>query len=83
MLAAMIEARSCERFRLLAKEMKDEELKEFYKNLMVSEAGHFRLFIDLATKYLPKEKVMERWEQWVEMETIMMKEWELRGDRMH
>lgn len=83
MLAAMIEARSCERFRLLARDINDEELREFYKKLMVSEAGHFRLFLDLAIKYIDKDKVMKRWNEWVDMETELMRQWELRGDRMH
>lgn len=83
LLAAMIEARSCERFRLLAREVQDDELRAFYRDLMVAEAGHFRLFLDLACEYIDRDRVMERWAQWVEMETEMMREWAVRGDRMH
>ena len=83
LLAAMIEARSCERFRLLARDVQDEELRGFYRDLMVSEAGHFRLFLDLACEYIDRDRVMRRWAEWVEMEAEMMREWEMRGDRMH
>ena len=83
LFSAMIEARSCERFRLLSKEMEDEELREFYKRLMVSEAGHYRLFLDLACEVMDKVKVMARWEEWLEYEAGIMKNMDLRGDRMH
>ncbi|MCW5909303.1 MAG: tRNA-(ms[2]io[6]A)-hydroxylase [Chitinophagales bacterium] len=83
LFAALIEARSCERFRLLSKNIADEELKNFYKNLMVSEAGHYRLFLDMACDLSGKEKVMNRWDEWLEYEASIMKKLELRGDRMH
>ncbi|MCD8528974.1 MAG: tRNA-(ms[2]io[6]A)-hydroxylase [Chitinophagales bacterium] len=83
LVAALIEARSCERFRLLSTEINDAELRTFYKNLMVSEAGHFRLFLDLATNILPKEIVMKRWEEYLDYEAEVLKEIELRGDRVH
>lgn len=83
LVAALIEARSCERFRLLSTDIKDNELKEFYRKLMISEAGHFRLFLDLAFTVMPKEKVMERWEEYLVFEAEIMKEIELRGDRVH
>jgi tRNA-(ms[2]io[6]A)-hydroxylase len=79
----MIEARSCERFRLLSKEINDEELREFYKRLMVSEAGHYKLFLDLAISVSGDEFVEWRWQQWVEYEAEVIQKIELRGDRMH
>lgn len=83
LLAALIEARSCERFRLLSLEINDNELRHFYHKLMISEATHYRLFIDLADKYFEKEKVRKRWEEWLEYETKVLNELELRGDRIH
>jgi tRNA-(ms[2]io[6]A)-hydroxylase len=64
----MIEARSCERFRLLSKELNDEELREFYKRLMVSEAGHYKLFLDLAIAVSGEDHVEKRWQEWLEYE---------------
>lgn len=83
LFAALIEARSCERFKLLSKEIADDELKSFYRNLMVSEAGHYKLFLDMACSIGDKEKVLQRWEKWLEYEAEVMKEMTLRGDRMH
>ncbi len=83
LFSALIEARSCERFRLLSKNINDEELKQFYKNLMVSEAGHYRLFLDLACNLGGKEKVLNRWDEWLEFEADIMKNLSIRGDRMH
>ena len=83
LLAALIEARSCERFRLLSLEISDNDLKHFYHKLMISEATHYRLFIDLAGNYFEKEKVKKRWEEWLEYETKVLGELELRGDRIH
>jgi tRNA-(ms[2]io[6]A)-hydroxylase len=83
LISALIEARSAERFRLLASELTDEGLRKFYKRLMISEAGHFRLFLDLALKYIPKEKVMKRWEEYLEKEKEILANIELRGDRVH
>ncbi len=83
LFSALIEARSCERFRLLSKIINDEELKQFYKNLMVSEAGHYRLFLDLACNLGGKEKVLNRWDEWLEFEADIMKNLSIRGDRMH
>jgi len=50
---------------------------------MVSEAGHYKLFIDLAYNYLPMDKVKTRWEEWLKIEEGIMKNLDLRGDRMH
>lgn len=83
LFSALIEARSCERFKLLSNNIKDKELQQFYKNLMVSEAGHYRLFLDLACQYGGKEKVMKRWDEWLKHEAEIMKDLEVRGDRMH
>lgn len=83
LVCALIEARSCERFRLLSLYINDPDLKEFYHKFMVSEAGHYRLFIDLAKTYCDEEKVKVRWKEYLEYEAEVMKELELRGDRMH
>ncbi len=83
LISAMIEARSCERFRLLSLYISDEKLKEFYHEFMVSEAGHYRTFIDLAKLYGPEEKVKARWQEMLDFEAEIMKKRELRGDRIH
>ena len=83
LISAMIEARSCERFRLLSLHISDEKLKDFYHEFMVSEAGHYRTFLDLAKTYAPEEKVKIRWEQMLDFEAEIMKRRELRGDRIH
>jgi tRNA-(ms[2]io[6]A)-hydroxylase len=83
LFSALIEARSCERFRLLSKNIPDEELSQFYKNLMVSEAGHYRLFLDMACEIGGKERTMQRWNEWLQYEAGIMQQMEVRGDRMH
>jgi tRNA-(ms[2]io[6]A)-hydroxylase len=83
LLLALIEARSCERFKLLSVYCDDLELRKFYKKLMVSEAGHYRMYLDLAKQYLDKEKVEKRWEEILTIEGEVMTSMELRGDRMH
>lgn len=80
---AMIEARSCERFRLLSLHINDESLKQFYHEFMVSEAGHYRAFIDLANHYLPEQEVKKRWNEILEAEANILAGLELRGDRVH
>ncbi len=80
---ALIEARSCERFRLLSLYINDEKLRSFYHKFMVSEAGHYRLFLDLAKQYFDEEKVKARWQEYLQREATIMEELELRGDRMH
>ena len=80
---ALIEARSCERFRLLSLYINDDELKKFYHQFMIAEAGHYRLFIDLAEKYAGKETAQNRWQEYLTHETEIMSELTLRGDRMH
>jgi tRNA-(ms[2]io[6]A)-hydroxylase len=83
LLNALIEARSCERFRLLSLHISDPKLKEFYHEFMVSEAGHYRMFIDLAKKYMPDDYVKQRWEEILEGEAKILSTLELRGDRVH
>ncbi|MBY0535346.1 MAG: tRNA-(ms[2]io[6]A)-hydroxylase [Chitinophagaceae bacterium] len=80
---ALIEARSCERFKRLSEGLEDEYMKKFYRRFMESEAGHYTLFIDLAETYLPKEKVRLRWAEWLNYEATIMKDMEVRGDRIH
>ena len=83
LIFALIEARSCERFKRLSEGLDDEYLCSFYRRFMESEAGHYRLFIDLARTYLPEDRVWQRWGEWLQYEAEIMKEMELRGDRMH
>jgi tRNA-(ms[2]io[6]A)-hydroxylase len=83
LVCALIEARSCERFRLLSLYISDDALKEFYHGFMISEAGHYRLFIDLANRYADPVKVKTRWQQYLEYEAEIMTLLALRGDRMH
>ncbi|WP_353481644.1 tRNA-(ms[2]io[6]A)-hydroxylase [Haliscomenobacter sp.] len=80
---ALIEARSCERFRLLSLHISDESLRDFYYKFMVSEAGHYRLFIDLAKRYNDEEKVKQRWQEYLRKEAEILENLDLRGDRMH
>lgn len=73
LFSAMIEARSCERFKLLSKEINDEELSKFYYDLMVSEAGHYTTFITFARKYGKDIDVDKRWKELVEFEGELIK----------
>jgi tRNA-(ms[2]io[6]A)-hydroxylase len=66
--AALIEARSCERFRLLSEELEDKELADFYRNLMVSEANHYTMFLGFARQYGNKKEVDAKWNQLLEYE---------------
>lgn len=68
LFAAMIEARSCERFRVLSQNIKDEELAAFYNELMVSEAGHYTLFLKMARQHAEGIDVDKRWKEWLEYE---------------
>lgn len=83
LICALIEARSCERFRLLSLHVEDENLRKFYHEFMVSEAGHYRMFLDLAKEYLPEDKVKARWQEYLAEEAQIMQNLELRGDRVH
>jgi tRNA 2-(methylsulfanyl)-N6-isopentenyladenosine37 hydroxylase len=80
---ALIEARSAERFKLLSEEIADESLKKFYFELMISEATHYRNFIEIAEYYIPKEKVRQRWLELLAQEAEIMKNLEVRPDRFH
>jgi tRNA-(ms[2]io[6]A)-hydroxylase len=80
---ALIEARSCERFRLLSLYIPEESLKDFYYKFMVAEAGHYRLSIDLAKLYCGEERTAKRWQEYLDYEKELMKTLEIRGDRMH
>jgi tRNA-(ms[2]io[6]A)-hydroxylase len=71
--AALIEARSCERFRLLSESIADQALQKFYRKLMISEAHHYSLFLKLARQYGENEKtVNEKWEDLLEYESQLM-----------
>lgn len=83
LVCAMIEARSCERFRLLSIHLKEEALRNFYHKFMVSEAGHYRLFLDLATHYVGAEKTQARWQEWLAFEANLVTQLKPRADRMH
>lgn len=83
LIFALIEARSCERFKRLSDGLNDEYLSNFYRRFMESEAGHYALFIELAEEYVDKEKVRARWKEWLAYEAEVMKELEVRGDRIH
>lgn len=83
LVCALIEARSCERFRTLSLHLEEEDLRKFYHHFMVSEAGHYRLFIDLAKKYAGEEKVKKRWQEYLDFEAEVITNLEIRGDRVH
>jgi tRNA 2-(methylsulfanyl)-N6-isopentenyladenosine37 hydroxylase len=80
---ALIEARSCERFKRLSEGLDDAYLRKFYRKFMESEAGHYTLFINLAELYIKKEKVRKRWKEWLVYEAGLMKTIAVRGDRIH
>jgi len=80
---ALIEARSCERFKRLSEGLNDEYLRNFYRRFMESEAGHYTLFIELAETYVDKEKVRKRWAEWLKYEAAVINNLEVRGDRIH
>jgi len=83
LVCALIEARSCERFRLLSLHCADESLRGWYHKFMVAEAGHYRLFLDLAELYFGKEKARVRWQEYLKYEASIMQTLMPRGDRMH
>lgn len=80
---ALIEARSCERFKRLSEGLNDAYMQKFYRRFMESEAGHYTLFIELAETYIDKEKVRRRWKEWLDYESEIIKNLEVRGDRIH
>lgn len=73
MFAAMVEARSCERFKILSEEVTDENLRNFYRELMISEASHYTTFLGFARKYAGPEDVDARWKEWLEYESQIIK----------
>jgi len=72
LFSAMIEARSCERFRVLSENIKDPELAKFYRELMISEAGHYTTFIGFARKYGDDIDIDKRWQDWLEYEASII-----------
>ncbi|PCE65005.1 tRNA-(ms[2]io[6]A)-hydroxylase [Sediminicola luteus] len=74
LVAALIEARSCERFRLLSENIADKELAEFYRDLMVSEANHYTMFLKFAREYGDRAEVDQKWEDLLQYEAELMKE---------
>lgn len=83
LMNALIEARSCERFRLLWKDIADRRLSDFYYELMVSEAGHYKNFLQLAKEYHDPDSVMKRWRELLDLEAEIVRALGVRGDRMH
>lgn len=80
---ALIEARSCERFKRLSEGLNDEYLRNFYRRFMESEAGHYTLFIELAETYIEKDIVRKRWQEWLAYEATVIENLAVRGDRIH
>jgi tRNA-(ms[2]io[6]A)-hydroxylase len=74
LVAALIEARSCERFKVFSENMEDEELSKFYNNLMISEAGHYTTFLQFAREYQDREIVDKKWNDLLAFEAELMKE---------
>jgi tRNA 2-(methylsulfanyl)-N6-isopentenyladenosine37 hydroxylase len=75
LFSAMIEARSCERFKLLSEQISDPELAKFYRELMESEAGHYTTFITYARKYGQDIDVEKRWREWIAFEAEIIKKY--------
>ena len=83
LVCALIEARSCERFRLLSLHGADEALRGWYHQFMVAEAGHYRMFLALAEQYFGKKQVQLRWQEYLYHEAGVVQNLPPRGDRMH
>ncbi len=83
LINAMIEARSCERFKILWKNLTDDTLKAFYYDLMASEAGHYVTFVKLAKEYMPEAVVKARWEELLTIEADIVNDLGVRAGRMH
>jgi tRNA-(ms[2]io[6]A)-hydroxylase len=83
LICALIEARSCERFKILSQQLEDKDLKVFYHKFMVAEAAHYKLFLKLAKNFFDEDKVMTRWKYWLDHEASFLPNLEVRGDRMH
>ena len=72
LFSAMIEARSCERFRVLSENIADKDLAAFYHELMISEANHYTMFIKLAKQYANGLDVDARWNEYLEYEATVI-----------
>jgi len=72
LFSAMIEARSCERFKVLSENISDPDLSKFYKDLMVSEAGHYTTFLGFARKFGNEHEVNKRWKEWLDHEAVVI-----------
>jgi len=82
LFGAMIEARSCERFNVLSENIKDDDLSNFYRDLMISEANHYTMFIGFARKYADGEDVEKRWQEWLDYEGEIIKNFGI-GETIH
>ncbi|HYV92404.1 MAG TPA: tRNA-(ms[2]io[6]A)-hydroxylase [Chitinophagales bacterium] len=83
LVSALIEARSCERFRLLSENLPQPELRKFYRHFMESEAGHYTLFMKLSKKYMPAKEVNARWKEMLDAEKEILKSLEVSGEKIH
>ncbi len=72
LFSALVEARSCERFKVLSENLSDPELCEFYRELMISEAGHYTLFLSLAKKYAKGVDIDKRWQEFLDFEASII-----------
>lgn len=82
LFAAMVEARSCERFRVLSENINDKELAVFYNELMKSEAGHYSMFLLLAKKYGNEEEVEKQWQAFLDFESALIAQFG-KSERIH
>lgn len=80
--AGLIEARSCERFRLLSEELEDPKLRKFYRALMISEANHYTMFLNFARQYGELETVNRKWNELLDYEAEIVKNFE-KGKSVH
>ncbi len=83
LMMALVEARSCERFKRLSEGLEDDYMRNFYRKFMESEAGHYTLFINLAELYMPKDKVRARWKEWLDYEITVIENLKPNGERIH
>lgn len=83
LICALIEARSCERFKILSEQLEEQALQDFYHRFMVAEASHYKLFLKLAKHFFEEKMVTARWEYWLAYEASFLQTLEVRGDRMH
>jgi tRNA-(ms[2]io[6]A)-hydroxylase len=83
LICALIEARSCERFKILWQTHPEEDLRNFYYDFMVSEAGHYTVFTNLARTYFSQTQFEQRWQEFLQIEAQIINSLELRPDRLH